>query len=66
MRHFEWLLEQLTDEELRLLTRRVGITFTRGDEGLERYEFELVLSEADREDFYREYHKIIGTPKIRS
>ncbi|MEI7819140.1 MAG: hypothetical protein WCI47_03410 [bacterium] len=63
MRHLETLLEILSDEELRTLVARVGITFTHGDEDLVRDDLEGVIDEAAREDFYREYTKLIESRK---
>lgn len=59
MRHLYDLVGELTDEELKLLTEKVGIKFRPEDyDELTREDFEGVIDEADREDFYREYNKI--------
>lgn len=56
-KHFHYLLDQLTDSEVAELTKRVGIKF--GGVKVGRVDNEGVLDEADREDFYREYHKLL-------
>ena len=57
--HLDNLIEELTNEELKLLVEKVGIKFKVNDNSLEREDYEGVIDEADREDFYREYRKII-------
>lgn len=57
--HLNDLISELTDEELKLLIKKVGIEFTVNDEILDREDYEGVIDEADREDFYREYKLII-------
>lgn len=63
MAHLVELVERLTDNELKLLVRRVGIHFDVDGTELERENYEQVIDEADREDFYREYKKIISARK---
>lgn len=58
MQHLRDLIDQLTDEELGTLVGNVGISFG-GSEKLDREQYELVIDEADREIFYREYKKVI-------
>jgi hypothetical protein len=57
--HLNSLVKELTDAELKLLVEKVGIEFASGDSQLEREEYEQVIDEANREDFYREYNKIL-------
>ena len=57
MQHLHDLIDELTDEELNRLVKLVGIGI---DDTLEREAYELVIDEADREDFYREYKNIIS------
>lgn len=57
LKHLHYLLDKLTDKEIIELTKRVGIDFGNAD--VSRAECDSVLDEADREDFYREYHKIL-------
>jgi len=59
LRHLQELLEKLTTNELKLLTKRVGIKFLVDESELTRDDYLSVLDEADREDFYREYRKIM-------
>ncbi len=61
MQHLRDLIDQLTDKELKLLVEKVGIIFDTHD--LDREQYEMVIDEADREDFYREYRKIINSRK---
>ena len=63
MRHFEELVAELTDKELKFLVTKVGIKFLVDESKLDREDYEGVISEADREDFYREYRKIIESRK---
>lgn len=56
--HLNDLISELTDRELKLLTEKVGIEFTVNDETLNREDYEAVIDEADREDFYKEYKLI--------
>ena len=60
LKHLQKLIEQLSDDELKQLVENVGIGF---DGQLERDDYEGVISEADREDFYREYEKIVSLRK---
>ena len=55
MKHLSDLVTQLTDEELKLLVEKVGIKFAVDENILTRDDYEGVIDEADREDFYREY-----------
>lgn len=57
MAHLEYLVDQLTDEELKKLVTRLGIYFLSND--VPRDPYERVISEASREDFYRDYHRIL-------
>jgi hypothetical protein len=58
LKHVSFLLSDLTDNEMLELTKRVGIHIAaRADE---REILENVLTEADREVFYCEYHRIIN------
>ena len=59
MRHLQELVDELTDGELKDLVNKVRITFAVDDSQLDREDYEGVIDEADREDFYREYHSII-------
>jgi len=59
MAHLKDLVEKLTDDELKLLVKRVGIEFLVEEDKLSREDYERVIDEAGREDFYREYKKII-------
>ena len=60
MDHLRSLIEELSDDELKLLVNNVEIYF-EGEVNRENYE--SVIDEADREDFYREYNKIISSRK---
>lgn len=57
MAHLEYLVDQLTDEELKKLVIKLGIYFLSND--VPRDLYERVISEASREYFYREYHRIL-------
>jgi hypothetical protein len=57
--HLHELIEILSDKELKQLVENVGIEFLANDNELEREDYERVIDEADREDFYREYKKIL-------
>ncbi len=59
LEHLNDLISELTDEELKLLIKKVGIEFTVNDKILDREDYEGVIDEAEREDFYREYKLII-------
>ena len=61
MQHLMDLIDKLTNNELKLLTKKVGIKFLKEPEDREQYE--MVIDEADREVFYREYRKIIESRK---
>jgi hypothetical protein len=63
MAHLNDLIEKLTDDELKLLVKRIGIEFLVEEDKLNREDYERVIDEADREDFYREYKKIIELRK---
>jgi len=56
MAHLQELIAKLSDEELKSLVENVGIYFM-GDQP--REEYEMVIDEAAREDFYRECNKIL-------
>ncbi len=57
MEHLDYLVSQLTDDELKKLVDRLRIFFLSRD--VPREEYENVVDEASREDFYREYHRIL-------
>jgi hypothetical protein len=58
------LLAKLNDGELIELTNKVGIKFKlKPGQKLIREDYEMVIDEADREDFYREYRKILKVIK---
>lgn len=59
IQHLHDLIDELTDDELKELVSKVGIHFAIDDSKLDREDYEGVIDEADREDFYREYRKII-------
>ena len=59
MRHLHELIDDLTDEELKRLAKEVRISFSVDESKVNREDYELVIDEADREDFYREYRNII-------
>ncbi len=61
MQHLKDLIVQLTDQELKQLVENVGIQFLGDTDKFDREEYEGVIDEADREDFYREYRKIINS-----
>lgn len=61
--HLNDLITELTDEEVKLLTKKVGIEFHVDEKELDREDYEHVIDEADREDFYREYKLIIQARK---
>lgn len=61
MRHFQKLLDALDDAEIPVLVDAVGIEFQRPTKEIDRDTLEGVLDEANREDFYREYHRILGS-----
>lgn len=63
MQHLQDLIDELTDDELKELVRKVGIRFSVDDNKLRREDYEGVMDEANREDFYREYKKIIKSKK---
>lgn len=63
MQHLRDLIDELTNEELRRLVGRVGIKFAVDESKLDREDYEGVIDEADREDFYREYRNIIESRK---
>lgn len=62
-KHLNDLIAELTDEEVRLLTKKVDIEFHVDEKELDREDYEHVIDEADREDFYREYELIIQARK---
>lgn len=57
MAHLEYLVDQLTDEELKKLVTRLGIYFLSND--VPRDLYERVISEASTVDFYQDYHRIL-------
>ena len=59
MKHLHDLTSKLTDKELKQLVNNVGIKFLGNEDELDRDDYEGVIDEADREDFYREYKRII-------
>lgn len=61
--HLQDLIKKLSDKELKLLVERVGIKFIVEEKILSREDYESVVDEADREDFYREYKKIVNSRK---
>jgi hypothetical protein len=63
MKHFQRLLDVLSDDEIRRLVDAVGISFLSPTSEVHRDIIEGVLDEADREKFYREYHKILNSRK---
>lgn len=63
MQHLNDLIDQLSDEELKYLVKKVGISFAASEDSLDREDYELVIDETDREDFYREYRGIINSRK---
>ena len=65
MKHLRDLINKLTDKELEQLVTNVGIRFLVNKEELERDDYENVIDETDREDFYREYKKIIQARNIK-
>lgn len=58
MKHFRNLLDRLSDAQISKLVDGVGIRFGSPASAIDRDTLEGVLDEADREDFYREYHKL--------
>lgn len=61
--HLRDLIKELTNEELKQLVNNVNIYFLAGEDELDRENYESVIDEADREDFYREYNQIINSRK---
>lgn len=59
MKHFQRLLDALDNAEIVTLVDAVGIRFQRSTQEIDRDTLEGVLDEADREDFYREYYRIL-------
>lgn len=57
--HLQELISVLSDNELQILVERIGIKFATDQKNISRYDFEMVIDEASREDFYREYKKIL-------
>jgi len=54
---------RFNDEELKLLVDKVEISFMVDENSLDREDYEGVVDEANREDFYREYKNIIKSRK---
>lgn len=65
MKHLHDLIDKLTDEELKRLVRGCGIDFCTDEESFTREDYEGVIDEADREDFYRVYDSIINSRKSK-
>ena len=65
LKHLDGLLDELSDEELASLSLRVGIRFEDPKKATRR-DYEITMSEADRETFYREYTKIIQERKQKA
>lgn len=63
MQHLQELVYKLSDDELKNLTSAVGINFEVNKNNLDREDYEGVIEEADREDFYREYRNIVKSRK---
>lgn len=60
MQHLRDLVDKLSDKQLTILTKKVGIKFKlKKGQKLDRSDYEMVIDEADREDFYREYKKLL-------
>ncbi|KUK82739.1 MAG: hypothetical protein XD98_0518, partial [Microgenomates bacterium 39_6] len=60
--HLQDLIDKLTDKELANLAKKVGIKFyPPPGKTTPRLDYEMVIVESDREDFYREYRKIMET-----
>lgn len=59
MQHLQDLIDELTDDELKELVRKVGIRFSVDDRKLRREDYEGVINEAGREIFYKEYRKVM-------
>ena len=59
MAHLQNLVSILSDEELKVLVERVGIKFMADQKDISRYDYENVINEVAKEDFYREYKKIL-------
>jgi hypothetical protein len=57
--HLQRLIDGLSDAELHALIDAIGITFGKATKDVERDVLEGVVDEADRETFYKEYHRII-------
>ena len=57
--HLYKLLDVLSDSELQKLVDAVGISFREPTKDIDRDTLEGVIDEADREVFYKEYHKIV-------
>ena len=64
MKHFQSLLDGLTDVEIADLADAVGIKFPHPARDIARDALEGVLDEADREVFYREYHNLLAQRKV--
>jgi Fe-S cluster assembly ATPase SufC len=67
---FRKKLEELSLEDLRELTTKVGIKFAGGNENIidtknltAKEQFILVLDEADKDELMKEYEKIIESKK---
>lgn len=60
MKHFQSLLDVLNDKEIVKHIDAIGIKFADPISDIDRDTLEGVLDEADREVFYREYHKLLS------
>lgn len=63
MAHLQELIDKLSDNELKRLVAAVGINFEVNENTLTREDYEGVIDEAVKEDFYREYRNIIKSRK---
>jgi len=57
--HLYRLTDILADTELQKLIDAVGISFGKPTKDIDRDTLEGVIDEANREVFYKEYHKIV-------
>lgn len=63
MKHLWSLINELTDGELKRLVEGCEINFAVSENILTREDYEGVIDEADREEFYRVYEIIINSRK---
>lgn len=66
MKHMHGLVDKLNDGELKRLVKGCGIDFAVNEEDLTREDYEGIVDEADREDFYRVYETILNSRKEKS